>query len=132
MNCLNAVGRLGRDPETRFTQGGKAVTSLAIAIDSGWGDNKKTTWLNAALWGRDGQEHGLVQHLSKGSQVAVTGEITLEEYDKKDGTKGSSLKLHIQNLTPIGGKQVQGGESKPAQPVKEKAAPESFEDSIPF
>ena len=51
MNCLNAVGRLGRDPETRFTQGGKAVTSLAIAIDSGWGDNKKTTWLNAALWG---------------------------------------------------------------------------------
>lgn len=129
MNCLNAVGHLGRDPETRFTQGGKAVTSLTIAIDSGWGDNKKTTWLNAALWGRDGQEHGLVQHLSKGSQVAVTGEITLEEYDKKDGTKGSSLKLHIQNLTPIGGK---GGESKPEQPAKEKAAPESFEDDIPF
>ena len=129
MNCLNATGRLGRDPETRFTQGGKAVTSLAIAIDSGWGDNKKTTWLNAALWGRDGQEHGLVQHLSKGSQVAVTGEITLEEYDKKDGTKGSSLRLHIQNLTPIGGKV---GESKPAQPVKEKAATESFDDDIPF
>ncbi len=130
MNCLNAVGRLGRDPETRFTQGGKAVTTLAIAIDSGWGDNKKTTWLNAGLWGRDGQEHGLVKHLSKGSQVAVTGEITLEEYDKKDGTKGSSLKLHIQNLTPIGGK---GSESTPAQkPVKEKAATESFEDDIPF
>ncbi len=130
MNCLNAVGRLGRDPETRFTQGGKAVTSLAIAIDSGWGDNKKTTWLNAGLWGRDGQEHGLVKHLSKGSQVAVTGEITLEEYDKKDGTKGSSLKLHIQNLTPIGGK---GSESAPAQePVKEKAATESFDDDIPF
>ena len=80
--------------------------------------------------GQGGQEHGLVKHLSKGSQVAVTGEITLEEYDKKDGTKGSSLKLHIQNLTPIGGK---GSESAPAQePAKQQPAPESFDDDIPF
>ena len=133
MNSFNAVGRLGRDPETRFTKGGKAVSSLAIAVDSGWGENKKTTWLDGAFWGKDGQEHGLVKHLSKGSQIAVTGEITLETFDKNDGTKGFSLKLYVQNLTPIGGSN---SKSEP-QPEKTESStsekiPAFADDDMPF
>lgn len=133
MNNYNAIGRVGRDAVTRYTQAGKAVTGWALAVDKGWGDNKQTVWLDCSLWGERGEK--LAQHITKGSQLGVTGEIGTREHDGK-----TYVTLDVRDVTLVGGKQEGsgGGSTQQAQhPARQQQAPanpvEDFEsDSIPF
>jgi len=85
------AGRLGRDPELKFVgDGGTAVCRLSVAHSPDWKDKDCTNWYNVSIWGRRGE--AAAQHLSKGSQVIVTGVLKLREYEK-DGTKRQSLDL---------------------------------------
>ena len=81
MNKICITGRLGKDPEMKYTPNGKAVTKLSVANNTGWGDNEKTTWFNVECWNQNAEfvnEYG-----SKGRLVAVTGEMVCEEWDDK-------------------------------------------------
>ena len=81
MNNICITGRLGKDPEMKYTPNGKAVTKLSVANNTGWGDNEKTTWFNVECWGQNAEfvnEYG-----SKGRLVSVTGEMVCDEYDGK-------------------------------------------------
>jgi single stranded DNA-binding protein len=66
-NQLTVLGRLGSDPEMRYTANGKAVTNFSVATDVGWGDNKETLWLRVNCW--DKQAESANQYLEKGRQV---------------------------------------------------------------
>jgi single-strand DNA-binding protein len=128
MNVWTFVGRIGKDAETRYTPKGDAVCSFSVAVDSGYGENKTTTWARVALFGK--RAEALAQYLTKGQQVAVSGEVTLRQYKTKDGTEGSSLEVRAQDITLVGGKQ----EAKQEAPKPKKDAP-SFSDmdsDIPF
>lgn len=123
MNNYNAIGRVGRDAVTRYTQAGKAVTGWALAVDKGWGDNKQTVWLDCSLWGERGEK--LAQHITKGSQLGVTGEIGIREHDSK-----TYVTLDVRDVTLVGGKQEgNGGGSNSGAPARQRPARST--DNVP-
>ncbi|WP_293705998.1 single-stranded DNA-binding protein [Stenotrophomonas sp. UBA7606] len=123
MNNYNAIGRVGRDAVTRYTQAGKPVTGWALAVDKGWGDNKQTVWLDCSLWGERGEK--LAQHITKGSQLGVTGEIGTREHDGK-----TYVTLDVRDVTLVGGKQEgNGGGSNSGAPARQR--PARATDSVP-
>lgn len=94
--------RIGRDVELRYTASGKAVCGLSLACDIGYGDNKRTSWIEGALWEK--RAESLTQYLTKGKQVfVVLDDIEIEVFDKKDGGQGSKLKGRIVDIKLIGG-----------------------------
>ena len=97
MNVFTFTGGLGKDCVKKFTQKGDAVTSFSVAVNSGFGDNKVTSWANCTLWGK--QAESLEPYLLKGVSVGISGELTLRSYDNKDGTKGSSLEVRVSSVT---------------------------------
>ena len=111
MNIYSFTGRLGRDCETRFTQAGMAICSFTVAVDYGYGENKGTNWIRCSLFGKRA-EGGLPKYLVKGTQVAISGELKVREYDDKDGNKRTSVDVSVDNLDLIGGRgDSQGGGS---------------------
>lgn len=134
MNVFSAIGRIGRDAVTRFTQAGKPVTGWSLAVDSGFGDNKTTIWLDCNLWGERGEK--LALYLLKGTQVGVTGELGTREHDGK-----TYVTLRVADVTLVGGRQDSGGTSgtRGGAPQRERPAratdepKDDFVDSdIPF
>jgi len=99
---IEATGRLGNEPDLKFTTGGKAVAEFSIACD----ENKKngdqwekvsTTWLRVTVWEKDAE--AVAEHLKKGDLVTVIGQLNVREYDKKDGGKGTSVEVKNANVT---------------------------------
>lgn len=93
MNFVHIVGRLAKDPETRFTAGGQKVTTLVVATNSFRGGNEETIWWRVTLWGDRWDK--MMQHLSKGKPVMVGGEMKKPEtYTDKSGmTQIGSIEL---------------------------------------
>ena len=94
---LVIVGRLGADPESRFTPAGDQVTNFSVAVNTRWTDKdeearEKVTWYRIACWGRLAEVTD--QYLSKGRMVMVTAKrITAEAYLGKDGQPKAALKV---------------------------------------
>ena len=134
MNVFTFSGRIGRDAETGSTQGGTAVCNFPVAVESGYGDNKKTTWVRCALWGKRA-EGGLPQYLTKGAQVVVSGELSTREYEKNGGGNGFSVEIRVNDLTLVGSKQDSGHQQPAQQPQQMGGAQDfdnNFDQDIPF
>lgn len=117
LNTFTCTGRLGADAETKYTGSGTAIWTARIAVGYGYGDNKGTNWLTVQVFGK--RAEGLAKlDLAKGAQIAVSGELRVREYDRKDGTKGTSVEVSATDVHLIGGKpegqRQQRQESKPA------------------
>lgn len=133
MNSYNAIGRVGKDAQTRFTQGGDPVTGWPLAVDSGYGDKKQTLWLDCSLWGKRGEK--VAEYITKGSQIGVSGELGTREHDGK-----TYLTLKVGEVSLIGGKSEGGSqrqESAPrpqrsAAPIQSAPADDFADDDIPF
>ena len=80
MNKVHLIGNLTRDPELRYTQSGKAVARFTLAINEGYGENKRTDFPKIIVWGKTAETIG--NNLCKGSKVAVNGKITTSSYEK--------------------------------------------------
>lgn len=85
LNRIVLIGRLTRDPELRYTPNEKAVCNFTLAVDSGFGDNKRTDFINIVVWGKQGETCS--QYLAKGKLAAVDGRLQVRSYDGKDGNK---------------------------------------------
>jgi single-strand DNA-binding protein len=90
------VGNLGRDPEKRYTQDGRAITRFSVAAttrrkerDGEWADH--TEWFNVTVFSR--QAETLAERLTKGSRVYVEGRLESRQYETQNGTKGFSLDI---------------------------------------
>lgn len=104
------AGRVGRDAELRATPSGDSVLSFSVAVDSGWGDNKKTVWFRVSLWGERAEK--LAQYIVKGKALLVEGDIDARGYKTREGEPAASLELRARNVTflPDGrGDTVSGG-----------------------
>lgn len=106
MNVWTFTGRLGADAELRSTQSGEKVLSFRVANDVGFGDRKSTQWVECSLWGRRGE--AVAQFLTKGKQVCVSGELTLREFQKRDGSAGSGLSVRVNEVDFMGGGRDSG------------------------
>ena len=103
MNNLSFTGRLAADAEKRFTQNGTAILSFTVANDVGYGDRKVTNWYRCSIIGKRAESR-LSEFLVKGQQVGVTGQHQMREYDKKDGTKGYSNEVNVNEVDLLGSK----------------------------
>lgn len=89
LNRVQLIGRLGKDPEARFTPTGKQVVSFSLAVSNRWksaGEFKETTdWFNIEVWERLGEV--CQQYLHKGSLIFLEGRLKTDKYDDKGETK---------------------------------------------
>ena len=131
MNQLNFTGNLGSDAEVRYTADQKPITSWSVALRSGFGKSEKTSWVRCTLFGDRGVK--LAEYLKKGTQVAVSGELSLNEYTNKQGESKASLECNVNNLTLIGKRDTL---SEPKEPAKANAYQnqplDEIEEDIPF
>ncbi|MGB0035945.1 MAG: single-stranded DNA-binding protein, partial [Candidatus Acidiferrales bacterium] len=107
VNKVILVGRLGRDPETRFTSSGQAVANVSIATDETFKDRtgerqKRTEWHRVVLWGKLAEI--AQQYLKKGSLVYIEGRIQSRQWeDKRDGQKKTSFDIVANVMRMLGG-----------------------------
>src|SRR5215469_9208723 len=107
VNRVILVGRLGRDPETRFTGGGQAVANFSVATDETYKDRagerqKRTEWHKIVVWGK--QAEIAQQYLKKGSLVFIEGRIQSREWQDKEGQKRTSFEIVATNFRMLGGR----------------------------
>ena len=139
VNIAILVGNLGRDPEVRFTQSGRAVANFSIATTEMWtapdgNRQEKTEWHNIVVWGKQAETCG--QYLSKGRQVFIQGSIRTRSYEDKTGNKRYVTEIVAQRVRFLGG----GGGGRAAQETEDQGyseTPAAFEtppsdDDIPF
>ena len=127
MNNCSFIGRVGRNAESRHTQGGNQVLNWSMAVDSGYGDNKTTIWLDCALWGERGAK--LAQYILKGHRLGVHGELGTREHEAK-----TYLTLRVADVTLIQPRDGAADQAPPPKPARPQAvpAPADMDDDIPF
>jgi single-strand DNA-binding protein len=108
VNKAILVGRLGRDPETRYTSGGQAVANFTMATDETYKDRsgerqKRTEWHRVVLWGKLAEI--AQQYLKKGTLVYIEGRIQTRQWeDKRDGQKKSTTEIVANVMRMLGGR----------------------------
>ncbi|HEV1994381.1 MAG TPA: single-stranded DNA-binding protein [Candidatus Acidoferrum sp.] len=105
VNKVILVGRLGRDPETRYTGGGQAVANFSMATDESYKDKngerqKRTEWHKIVVWGK--QAEIAQQYLKKGSLIFLEGRIQSREWQDKEGQKRTSFEIVANNFRMLG------------------------------
>jgi len=134
MNKFIGVGRLVREVEIRYTQTGKAVASYTLAIDSGFGENKKADFIPIVAWEKLAELSST--YLVKGSKVLVEGRLQIREYEK-DGQKRRAAEIVAQNIEFLDSKSGQPTQTPNGQQAKgydvSSFGTEVFpEEEIPF
>ena len=143
LNQCSFIGRLGKDPETRYTTLGEAVSSFSIAVGSSWKDKagakqERTEWVNITAWGKLAEI--CAEYLKKGQQVYIQGRIKTEKYTDKSGVDKYATKIVAETMQMLGGKsdktepEQQEHPAQSAQPVKQEPPKnfDNFDDDIPF
>jgi single-strand DNA-binding protein len=153
VNKVILVGRLGRDPETRYTGGGQAVANFSVATDESYKDKngerqKRTEWHKIVVWGK--QAEIAQQYLKKGSLIFIEGRIQSREWQDKEGQKRTSFEIVASNFRMLGGRGdgAAGGSSTFGGGARSEehdqsgggeefggggsSAPEITDDDIPF
>ena len=101
-NTITLVGNLTRDPELRFTTGGRGVASFGIAVGRRYQVNgewqEQTSYFNITAWGQLGENAAAT--LAKGSRVIVTGRLEQREYTTRDGDKRTAIEVAADELGP--------------------------------
>jgi single-strand DNA-binding protein len=121
LNKVQLIGRLGKDPESRFTPTGKNVVHFSLAVSNRWksaeGTREATEWVNIEAWGRLGEI--CQQYLHKGSLVFIEGRLKTDRYDDKSGetkyyTKVVALSMQMLDRKPEE-EPVSGVEEEPGE-----------------
>ena len=105
VNKVILVGRLGRDPETRYTSSGQAVCNFTLATDETYKDRsgerqKRTEWHRIVIWAK--QAEIAQQYLRKGSLIYVEGRIQSREWQDKEGQKRTTVEIVANSFRMLG------------------------------
>ncbi len=158
VNKVILLGNLGRDPETRYTTGGDAVTNLRIATSEQWKDKsgekqERTEWHSVVLFGRQAEVAG--EYLKKGRSVYIEGRLQTRKYTDKEGVEKYSTEIVADRRQLLGGRGEGGGDAEfggsatssggggggqrrespaggGAKPAGAKKGVDDFDDDIPF
>jgi|SRR6516165_5836463 single-strand DNA-binding protein len=154
VNKVILIGNLGRDPETRYTTGGDAVTNLRIATTETWKDKsgekqERTEWHTVVLFGRQAEIAG--EYLKKGRPVYIEGRLQTRKYTDKEGVEKYATEIVGDRMQLLGGREGGGGSDvefsggaaargsgssgssgKPSGGVAKKTNADDLDDDIPF
>ena len=125
MNVFTFTGNLGKDCRSG-NQGGTAVCNFTVAVKSGYGDKEQTLWLDCALWGKQA-ESKLPQYLTKGAQVAISGELSTREHEGK-----TYLTCRVSSISLIGGKREDSASAPSTRRTNPAPAMYDLDADIPF
>ena len=111
LNKCMIIGRLGKDPEMRYTANGSAVTTFSVATSRVFTQNgerrEETEWFNVVTWARLAET--CAQYLTKGRLVYVEGRIQTRQYEDQQGQKRYFTELVAQEVKFLGGGRDEGG-----------------------
>lgn len=126
MNNCSFIGRLGVEPEMRYTPAGKAVTSFSLAVNRD-GKKDETDWIYFVAWEKTAEV--IAKYCRKGDQIGVTGNLHQRSWEK-DGKKHSTYEVKVNRIDFLGSKK-----SEDSAPVADSDgfAPVTEEDGeLPF
>ena len=120
LNKVILIGRLGKDPETRYMPNGEAVCNFSVSTSESWKDQsgqrqERTEWHNITMYRRLAEIAG--QYLKKGSQVYLEGRIQSRKYQGKDGIERTAYDIIANEMKMLGG----GNSEQQAQPAQGEA-----------
>ena len=101
MRNITIAGNIGKDAQIRTTQNGDKITGWSVAVEAGYGQNKKTQWYDCSWFGSRGEK--VAPYLTKGSKITVSGEFDTREHDGK-----TYLQISVNNVTLQGGGNQSG------------------------
>ena len=139
INKAILIGRLGREPEVRYTPSGVAVANFSIATSEEWKDREtgekqeRTEWHKIVAWRRLGEICG--EYLKKGSQVYIEGRLQTRDWEDRDGNRRYTTEIIAQNMQMLDragsvGRDMGAPSKEDGFPMEE---PVSIpEDDIPF
>ncbi len=121
VNKVILVGNLGNDPETKYTQGGMAVTKVSLATTSVRKDKEgntqeRTEWHRVTFFGKLGEIAG--EYLRKGSQVYVEGSIRYDKFTGQDGVEKYITDIIADEMQMLGGRSEGGGAAASERPAR--------------
>ena len=133
MNKSYFLARTCKDIEVRYTQNNKAVGRLSIAVDTGYGDNKKTSFFDCVAWEKTAES--LEKYAPKGTKLLLECEAVQNQYTDKDGKKVSKVEFIIKNFWFCESKK-ETQETAPSAPSipedKWMNIPDGLSDELPF
>ena len=126
LNKVMIIGRLGRDPEMRYTPSGRPVTTFSVATSRTWNTSEgerhtETEWFNVVAWGSLAEI--CKQYLTKGQQVYIEGRLQTRHWDDNEGVKHTSTEVVANEMIMLGERRE--GANGPDYEVDE-------EDEFPF
>jgi single-strand DNA-binding protein len=151
VNKVILVGRLGKDPETRYMTNGEAVTNVTLATSENWKDKngekqEKTEWHNLVFYRKLAEIAG--EYLKKGSQIYIEGKLATRKWQDKEGKERYTTEIIADQMQMLGSKSGGSGNyevterptetpANPSAPAARKPAPaksgfDDFDDDIPF
>ncbi len=143
INKVILIGRLGRDPEVKYTPSGQAVAKFSIATDETYKDRngeqqRRTEWHNIVAWRRLAEICG--EYLVKGKLVYIEGRIQTRQWEDREGNKRNTTEIVAREMKMLSAKgegdrsesSSQQSESTPASASAPAPSPEITDDDIPF
>ena len=108
LNVVALIGRLGADPEIRYTPSAVPVASFRIAVNEYWTDQngerkERTHWFSCVAW--KGLAETIEKYLSKGSQVGISGSLQQRTWQNEMGETRSTVEIVVRNLTMLDNKR---------------------------
>lgn len=113
INKVILIGNLGRDPETRYSADGAAITNIAIATSETWKDKatgekkEQTEWHRVVFFGRLAEIAG--EYLRKGRPVYIEGRLQTRKYTDKEGVERYTTEIVAQEMKMLGSREGAGG-----------------------
>ena len=147
INKVILIGNLGRDPETRYSQSGSAVTNFSVATTENWRDRQtgeqqeRTEWHNVVCFARLAEIAG--EYLKKGSKVYIEGSLRTSSWEQ-DGQKRYRTEVMARDLqmldsrgagmadAPTGFEHTSGRQAPPRDNAPTLSDADDFDDDIPF
>lgn len=146
LNKVQLIGHLGKDPEVRHTQDGKAIVSMSLATTESWTDKstgerkEKTEWHRIVIF-NENLAKVAEKYLKKGSNIYVEGQLQTRKFVNKNGEEQHTTEIVLQNyrgeIVMLGGKDG-GTDNRTAQLAKATAKPatrstaQELDDEVPF
>jgi single-strand DNA-binding protein len=143
INKVILVGRLGRDPELKYTASGVPFCRFSMATDEGWTDKgsgertERTEWHNIVVW--DKLAEICNNYLTKGRMVYIEGSLQTREWDDQEGNKRKTTEIRARDMVLLGGPSGEGGgggSRRPSGPLPggegQSGGSPITDDDIPF
>lgn len=130
LNQCNFIGRLGKDPETRYTADGTCISGFSIACGWKGKDKEGTEWVRVSAFGKLGEICG--QYLKKGSRVFISGRMQTRKWQDKDGVERYTTEIMADQMQMLDSKEQESPKPQRGTASTKGSAAQDDDSDIPW